>query len=415
MYICVDLKSFYASVECVERGLDPFKTKLVVADKTRGNGTITLAVTPLMKELGVSSRSRIYEIPKNIDYIKAQPRMNLYIKYSADIYGIYLKYIAKEDIHVYSVDEAFMDVTNYTSMYNKTPRQIAKMITDDIFETYGICATAGIGTNLFLTKIALDITAKHVPDHVGYLDEDEFKRLIWHHKPITDIWNIGPGIARRLAKYECYDLYDVAHLDEKILYKEFGINALYLIDHSHGIEPCTIADIKAYKPKTNSLSFGQALFKDTEYEDAKLILKEMVELGVLDLVDKGLVTNLLSINIGYTKNTIRGTGCSMKIPETTDSYKKILPYILDMFIKTTNKNTYIRRIGIGFGNTVSNKYRSVDLFTEIGSDKKEESLQHTILNIKKRYGKNAVLKGMNLQEEGTTIKRNKLVGGHNAE
>lgn len=414
-YLCIDLKSFYASVECVERNLDPFTTNLVVADKARGQGTICLAITPKMKTLGVRNRCRVYEIPKNMDYIMATPRMNLYIKYSADIYSIYLKYIAKEDIHVYSVDESFLDITTYMTLYNKNPKGIAQMIMDDIFKETGICATAGIGTNLFLTKIALDITAKHVPDHMGYLNEEMFKEQIWHHKPITDIWNIGPGIAKRLTKYECYDLYDVAHLDPKLLYKEFGVNAEYLIDHSHGLEPCTIAEIQAYKTKSNSLSFGQALFEDTEYKDAELIVKEMVELAVLDLVKKHLVTCHVSLSIGYTKGTIKGTGGSLKIDITTNSYKTLLPIFLKIFKQTTNKNVYVRRINIGFGNVVSEDHKTINLFTNNVNEEKELNLQKAIINIKNKYGKNAIIKGMNLEEKATTIKRNKLVGGHNAE
>ena len=415
VYLCVDLKSFYASVECVERNLDPFKTNLVVADKSRGKGTICLAISPKMKELGVKNRCRVYEIPKNIKYISAMPRMKLYIKYSADIYSIYLKYIAKEDIHVYSVDECFMDITTYIKLYNKTPEQIAQMIMDDIYNQTGICATAGIGTNLFLTKVALDVTAKHEENHMGYLDIESFKKKIWHHRPITDIWNIGPGIASRLEKYQCFDLYDVSNMKEEILYKEFGINALYLIDHSHGIEPCTIREIKAYKSKTKSLSFGQALFEDTKYLDAKLILKEMVELAVLDLVKKDLVTSHLSLSIGYTKGSIRGTGKSQKIELITNSYKTILPIFLEMFSETTNRNVDIRKISIGFGNVISSKYKTVNLFTDEQKEIKEEKLQKTLIDIKKRFGKNAVLKCMNLEEKATTIKRNKLVGGHNAE
>ena len=229
VYLCIDLKCFCASVECVARGLDPFETDLVVADPSRGNGAICLAISPSLKAKGVKNRCRIFEIPKNIDYITALPRMKLYIKYSADIYGIYLKYVSAEDIVVYSIDECFLDVTSYLKMYKLTAKELAKKIIDDVYDTLNICATVGIGTNLFLAKVALDITAKHTSDHMGYLDEEEFKKQIWHHKPITDIWNIGRGIAKRLEKYNCYDLYDVAHMDEKVLYKEFGVNAEFLI------------------------------------------------------------------------------------------------------------------------------------------------------------------------------------------
>ena len=273
-YLCIDLKTFYASVECVERHLDPFNTNLVVADPSRGKGAICLAISPKMKMLGIKNRCRIYEIPPTVKYIVALPRMKKYIEYSANIYAIYLKYFAKEDIHVYSIDEAFMDATNYLKMYNMTAVELAQTIIKDIFNTYGITATAGIGTNMYLTKIALDITAKHSSTNIGYLDEEKYKNELWHHKPLTDFWQIGNGIERRLNKMRIFDMYDIAHAEQKKLYKEFGVNAEYLIDHSWGKESCTIADIKAYKPKTNSISNSQILFEDYSFEKARLVLKE---------------------------------------------------------------------------------------------------------------------------------------------
>ena len=259
IYLCIDLKPFYASVECVERGLDPFKINLVVADPTRGGGAITLAATPAIKKLGVPSRGRIFEIPKDISYKIAPPRMKLYMEYSARIYKIFLKYISSEDIHVYSIDESFLDITTYLKLYNMTAKQLAQTILDDIYNETGITATVGIGTNLFLTKVALDITAKHAPDNMGYLDKDLFKQLIWHHKPITDIWMIGPSTAKRLAKFGIDDLYSVALFPEQPLYKMFGVNAEYLIDHAWGVEPTEIKDIKAYQPSSNSISNSQIL------------------------------------------------------------------------------------------------------------------------------------------------------------
>ena len=282
-YFCIDLKTFYASVECVERGLDPFQTNLVVADPSRGRGAICLAISPRMKMLGVKNRCRIYEIPPNIKYIIAVPRMKKYIEYSANVYGIYLKYFSKDDIHVYSVDEAFMDVTNYLTMYKKTPVELAKMVIKDIFNTFGITATAGIGTNLYLTKIALDISAKHSVENIGYLDEALYKKTLWNHRPLSDFWQIGRGIERRLNKMGIYDMQGVAACDERKLYKEFGINAKYLIDHAWGKESCTIQDIKAYKPKSNSISNNQILFEDYPFEKARLVLKEMVELRKLKI------------------------------------------------------------------------------------------------------------------------------------
>lgn len=413
-YMCIDFKSFFASVECVERKLNSLTTNLVVADPSRGNGAICLAVSPALKAAGVKNRCRIFEIPKDLDYIVALPRMNLYIKYSADIYSIYLKYVSSEDIHVYSIDECFMDVTSYLKLYKKTPKELAKMIIEDVYKSTGICATVGIGTNMFLAKVALDICAKHSNDFMYYMDEEEFKKTIWHHKPITDIWNIGRGIAKRLEKYNCYTLYDVSNLDEKILYKEFGVNALYLIDHSKGIEPCTIKDIHNYKAKSNSLSNSQILFEDYQYEDALLVVKEMVELNVLNLVDKHLVTDSIFLSIGYSKDVISPTGGSLKLGELTNSQTKLNKYFIDLFKKTTNPNYPIRRISMGFGNVIDEKYETFDLFTDYEKQEKEKNMQLAILKIKEKYGKNSILKAMNLKEKATTRKRNTLVGGHNA-
>ena len=413
MYLCIDLKSFYASVECVERGLDPFTTNLVVADPTRGTGAICLAITPAMKKLGIRNRCRVFEIPSDVKYITAMPRMKLYMKYSADIYSVYLKYICKDDIHVYSIDECFMDVTQYLNMYKMTAKELAQRIMDDVFQTTGIRATAGIGTNLFLTKVALDVTAKHAKDFIGYLDEEEFKKTIWHHRPITDIWNVGPGIAKRLEKYGIMDLYDVAHTDEKLLYREFGVNAEYLIDHANGKEPCTIAEIKAYKPQSNSLSNSQILFEDYNYDNAMLILQEMVDTNVLDLVDKGLVTNSISLGIGYSKDVIKSTGGTMKLNEYTNSFKKLNEYFLNFYKKTTNPNFPIRRISIGFNNVCDDSYATINMFTDVEEEKKELAVQKAIIDIKKRYGKNSILKGMNYNDKATARKRNNMVGGHN--
>lgn len=414
IYLCIDLKSFYASVECVERGLDPFKINLVVADPTRGEGAITLAATPAIKKLGVPSRGRIYEIPKNIEYITAPPRMTLYMQYSASIYSIFLKFISSEDIHVYSIDESFLDVTTYMSLYNTTPKQLAKMITDEIYDQTGITATVGIGTNLFLAKVALDITAKHAKDCMGYLDEDLFKQLIWHHQPITDIWLIGPGTANRLAMLGIKDLYGVAHYNEKILYKLFGINAEYLIDHAWGKEPTEISEIKAYRPSSNSISNSQILFEDYNYKDAYLIMKEMVESNVLQLTEKHLVTNHISLYVGYSKNCIKPSRGSRKITNTTNSYRILLKEFKLLYKKIINPNYPIRQIGISFGNVKDEIYEQFDLFTDQEDIEKEKRVQEALVHIRNKYGKNAVLKGMNFYEKATQRKRNGLVGGHNA-
>lgn len=414
IYLCIDLKSFYASVECVERGLDPFKINLVVADPTRGGGAITLAATPAIKKLGVPSRGRIYEIPKNIEYITAPPRMTLYMQYSATIYSIFLKFISSEDIHVYSIDESFLDITTYMSLYNTTPKQLAKMILDEIYDQTGITATVGIGTNLFLAKVALDITAKHSKDCMGYLDEDLFKQLIWHHQPITDIWMIGPGTANRLAMLGIKDLYGIAHYNEKILYKLFGINAEYLIDHAWGREPTEISDIKAYRPSSNSISNSQILFEDYNYKDAYLIMKEMVESNVLQLTEKHLVTNHISLYVGYSKNRIKPSRGSRKITNTTNSYRILLEEFKLLYKKIINPNYPIRQIGISFGNVKNENYEQFDLFADQEDIEKEKRVQEALVHIRNKYGKNAVLKGMNFYEKATQRKRNGLVGGHNA-
>lgn len=414
IYLCIDLKSFYASVECVERGLDPFQINLVVADPTRGGGAITLAATPAIKKLGIPSRGRIYEIPKNIQYIIAPPRMKLYMQYSARIYKIFLKYISCEDIHVYSIDESFIDVTSYLKLYNMSAKELAKTILDDIYNETGITATVGIGTNLFLTKVALDITAKHTSDNMGYLDEDLFKQLIWHHKPITDIWMIGPGTARRLAQFGINDLYGVAHFPEQKLYKMFGVNAEYLIDHSWGREPTEIKDIKAYKPSSNSISNSQILFEDYNYKDAFLVMKEMVESNVLSLTEKHLVTNHIALYIGYSKNIIKPSRGSCKITNTTNSYKILLQEFINLYKRIINPDYPIRQIAISFGNVVNECYEQLDLFADYEDIEKEKRVQEALVSIKNKYGKNAVLKGMNLCDKATQRKRNRLVGGHNA-
>ncbi len=307
-YICIDLKSFYASVECAERGLDPFTTNLVVADPERTEKTICLAITPAMKELGIRNRCRLFEIPAGIDYLVIKPRMRHYMEVSAQIYSIYLRFIAPEDIHVYSIDECFIDATPYLGLYGKTARQIARMLMDEVFAETRITATAGIGTNLFLCKLALDITAKHVEDGIGFLDEDAFRRTIWNHRPITDIWNIGPGIANRLLKYGVKDLEGVARMPPSILYEEFGVNAEFLIDHANGIEPCTIAQIHAYEPQGSSITNGQVLSSDYSFEEGLVVLREMVEASVLELVEKHLVTDQLALYVGYARE--RGEGGS---------------------------------------------------------------------------------------------------------
>ena len=412
-YICIDLKSFYASVECVDRGLDPFAVNLVVADPERTDKTICLAVSPAMKALGVPGRCRVFEIPKNIEYIMAPPRMQHYIDVSAEIYGIYLKYIAREDIHIYSIDEAFMDVTNYLMMYGMTAKELGIRIMQDIYETTGIAAACGVGTNLYLAKIALDITAKRSPDRIGELDEESYCRMLWNHRPLTDFWRIGRGISNRLARQGITTMKGIAEAPEELLYKLFGVDAELLIDHAWGRESTTMSDIKNYRPTHNCLSSGQVLMEDHSYEGGRLIIKEMADLLCLELVEKNLVTESMSIYIGYTHRldvpASRGT---IRLPFATNSAKIMVEHVEKLYEKTVNKNYPIRRFYLNYNNVVPEGYRQYDLFTDPAELDRENKIQKAMLQIKKRYGKNAIVKGMNLQEGATTMERNRQIGGH---
>lgn len=413
VYLCIDLKTFYASVECVERGLNPFTTNLVVADTERGKGTICLAISPKMKMLGIRNRCRLYEIPPDIKYIAAKPRMSKYIEYSANIYAIYLKYVAKEDIHVYSIDEAFLDVTHYLKAYKMNGLELAKTIIKDIYDTYGLTATVGIGTNLYLAKIALDIMSKHSASNIGWLNEERYQKELWHHKPLSDFWQIGSGIEKRLNRKRIFDMYDVAHTDPKILYKEFGVNAEFLIDHSWGKESCTIADIKSYNPKSNSISTNQVLFEDYSFDKAKLVLKEMIELKSLELVEKDLVTDTIQLYVGYSGNIIKATGGSKKLSSKLNTFNELLNAFLDLYNKTTNKITPIRRIGISFQKVSKIEGEQLNLFVNQEHIEKQRKIEKAINEVKIKMGKNAILKGMNFEEGATTKLRNTLIGGHN--
>ena len=414
VYLCIDLKTFYASVECVLRGLDPFKTDLVVADSTRGKGTICLAISPKMKERGIKNRCRFYEIPEGINPIVAMPRMKKYIEYSAWIYSIYLKYVSKEDIHVYSIDECFLDITSYLKLYKKEPIDIAKMIINDVYKTTGITATAGIGTNLYLTKIALDITAKHVESHIGYLDEEKYKEELWHHKPLTDFWQVGRGISKRLNNMGINDMYDLAHFDEDKLYKEFGVNAKLLIDHSWGIEPCTITDIKNYKRLDHSISNSQVLFHDYDKTSARKVLTEMVDSLVLQLVSMKKKTDQVFFYIGYSNDKETSTKVNRKLNNPTSSFTKILNLILSDYSTNTKANSFIRRIGISFHIANKNIVQD-DLFSEKIDEQGDTKLEEVMINIKNKYGKNSILRAVSYTENATARSRNKLIGGHNAE
>ena len=502
-YIAIDLKSFYASVECRERSRDPLTTNLVVADPSRTEKTICLAVSPSLKKYGLSGRARLFEViqkvnaannirklkapnhvfsgssddstelQKNpslkIDYIIAPPRMARYMEYSTKIYNIYLKYIAPEDIHIYSIDEVFIDVTHYLSTYNMTARELAMTMIQDILDTTGITATAGIGTNMYLCKIAMDIVAKHIePDKNGVriakLDEMSYRRLLWNHKPLTDFWRVGRGYSKKSEKIGLYTMGDIArcsigkstdYYNEELLYKLFGINAELLIDHAWGYEPCTMEDVKAYKPETNSISSGQVLHCPYEFDKARLVVKEMIDLMALDLVDKGLVTNQIVLTIGYDienmtdknrsqsyKGTVTTNYYGKKVPKPahgttnlpkqTSSTTLITNAVMELYDKIVNKKLLIRRINIVANKLVdehsvknANKYEQLDLFTdyeilkkqrekENAESEREKRMQNTILDIKKKFGKNAILKGMNLQEGATAKDRNNQIGGHKA-
>ena len=491
-YICIDLKTFYASVECADRGLDPFTTKLVVADESRGRSTICLAISPAMKALGIRNRCRIFEIPDGVDYIKATPRMRHYMEVSAKIYGIYLEFVSPEDVHVYSIDECFIDATPYLKRYRTTAEGFARMLMDTVLAHTRITATAGIGTNLFLAKVALDITAKHSPSGIGVLDEESFRQTIWRHRPITDIWGIGPGIAQRLERYGVYDLMGVAALDEEILYNELGVNAEYLIDHAFGREPTTIADIHAYRPTATSVTSGQVLPRGYSYEEAYTVLREMVDAAVLDLVARGTVTEHISLFVSYAnerqeyqrldasgtaqfrdncgelrtasvdvvpsgarKNEMprrapraesfdagstherregggmwrgehgtrpRGgyaalfshSNASRKLPERTNSFKKIMGYFDELYARIVDPNRPVKRINLGFGNLLPEEFATVDLFSDVEAQERERSLAKTVLEVKGRYGKNALLKGTSLTKGATARDRNNQVGGHRA-
>ncbi len=435
-YVCIDLKSFYASVECVARGLDPMTTKLVVADPTRSEMTICLAVSPAMKAAGVRNRCRLHEIPKGMEFITARPRMRAYMAASADIYGVYLRYVSPDDIHPYSIDECFIDATPYLELYAVDARGFANTLRDAVRAETGIPATVGIGPNLFLAKVALDIAAKHAPDGIGELDARSFREQIWPHRPITDIWNIGPGIARRLAKYRVFDLRGVTEMDPDVLYGEFGVNAEYLIDHAWGLEPCTIAEIKAYEPETSSLMNGQILPCGYSFDDTLVVLREMVDDTVLDLVDKHLVTDHISLHVSYKRDAQRDGeaagelfegghglrradgrsgphgGGSRKIPERTNSFAKLFGYAEALFRETVDPARTMRKISVGFGNLVDADLATVDLFTDVEAAARERRRQEAVLAVKGKFGKNALIKGTSLRERALGRERNEMVGGH---
>ncbi|MBQ3338468.1 MAG: DNA repair protein [Atopobiaceae bacterium] len=431
-YLCIDLKSFYASVECVERGLDPMTTRLVVADPERSDKTIFLAVSPAMKALGVRNRCRVFEIPPDIDYIMATPRMALYVERSADIYGVYLTYLAPEDIHVYSIDEVFMDVTDYLSLYGCTARELGERIRADVLARTGIPASCGIGPNLYLAKIALDITAKHSPDFFGELDEESYKATLWNHRPLTDFWRIGEGIQRRLALMGIHTMGELAMAPEEPLYKEFGSDAEILIDHAWGIEPVRMEHIKAYRSESHSLSSGQVLMRDYNYADALTVAKEMADGVALDLVRQGKLAASISIWVGYAMTaemraaareeggmrawyrSIPSSGGTKRFPSPTNSREAIYRAVVELFEADVDRDTPIRRMTVNAGGVVDEGASGIqlDLFTDGERLDSEHRRQEAVAAVKARFGNNAVLKGIDLLPEATGRERNRQIGGH---
>ena len=417
VYMCLDLKSFYASVECADLGVDPFTTPLVVADASRGLGAITLAISPALKALEVKNRCRLFEIPSTIEYIAVKPRMRRYMEVSASIYGVLLEYVAPEDIHVYSIDEYFIDVTPYSRLYKKSYYDLALLFKDKVLARTHIHATVGLGSNLFLAKVALDVLAKHAPQGIGMLNEESFKEKIWYHQPITDIWQIGKGIARRLHKYGVVDLHGITTVPEDRWYKEFGVNAELLIDHAWGRETCTMKEIHAYRPAKHSLSRGQILLRNYSYEECFVPLREMVESLLLELVAEEALTKHISLGVRYADRTVKGTGGSRRLSKYTCSLDILSQAVLDLYKETVHRHHEIRQLSVGFDDLVNRAAVpwEEDLFSD---DSKEEEksyqVERTVLEIKERFGGNSILRASSLQEEGTMQFRNTLVGGHNA-
>ena len=415
VYLCIDLKSFYASVECVERNLDPMNSNLVVADDSRGVGAICLAVSPAMKKLGVKNRCRLYEIPRNIDYIVAKPRMKKYIDYSSIIYGIYLNYFDKKDIHVYSIDEVFINITPYLNLYNMTPIQLTESLKDKIYKKTGITSSAGIGTNLFLAKVALDILAKRSFSGIAYLDEETYKKELWDHRPLTDFWQIGKGIEKRLNKLYIYTMHDISITMPNKLYKEFGVLASILIEHANGREITTIDDIKRYKPQKNSLTLSQTLMTDYNYQNARKVLIEMIDNGCLSLVERRLSTQKVLVIIGYSKGRINPLKISISLSWLTTNYSKIINKVLKEYDAKVNCNISIRKITICFETEKFINFHQLDLFSNYEEDEADKALSLVINNLKNRYGKNILLRGVSYDKYATARNRNKMIGGHNAE
>ena len=414
-YICIDLKSFFASVECVERGLDPMTARLVVADPERKSGTICLAVTPGMKALGVRNRCRVFEIPPGIDYITAPPRMRLYLEYSAKIYSIYLDYFSRDDIHVYSVDEVFIDVTGYLKTYKKTPLELARFLVSEVKTRSGIPAAAGVGTNLYLAKIAMDVLAKRSPDFIATLDEAAYREKLWRHEPLTDFWRIGSGTAERLEKLGVRTMEGITKLPEDLLYKIFGVDAELLIDHAWGREPTELSDIKSYKSKTHSITSGQVLMRDYTEEETEIIVREMVDLLSLDLLDRGCVTPHLSLTVRYSTREGRAPSHGgVKIEPASESDLVLIPAALDLLRRIAVPGLLIRGVIISFDDIYCPAFRQANFFEDDDAGERHRRLRKTVSELRHRFGGNAILKGTDFEAGATTRERNKQIGGHKA-
>ncbi len=429
-YMCIDLKSFYASVECVERGLDPLTTDLVVADPERSEKTICLAVSPSLKAKGVRNRCRVFEIPKEFNYIMATPRMQFYIDYAARIYGVYLKWFSKEDIYVYSIDEAFMDITHYLDYYHMDAATLATRVMHEVHEVSGITATCGIGPNLYLCKIAMDVTAKHMKpgptgERIDILTEESFRERLWDHRPLTDFWRIGGGTARHLERLGIVTMRQLAHADEDMLVKEFGVDAELLMDHAWGEEPTTMADIKHYQPKKEGLSQGQVLMEPYDFEKAKIIVKEMAEALALEMRTKDLYTRHVSLAVGYegSRDWKLDSG-NLMLEKATQSTNRLKEAYLKIYERVCRREegAYIRRFYIGASIDPPDE-EQFSLFSELEGDsserlkaeeKKDSAMQDVMLKIKGKYGKNAILRGLDLEEGATMKERNAQIGGHKA-
>lgn len=400
-YLCIDQKSFYATVECVARGLDPLKTNLVVADPDRSQNTICLAITPSMKALGVKNRCRIRDIPPNIQYIVAPPRMQLYIDCTAAIHGVFLRYVAPEDIYTYSIDESFIDVTPYLKLYQKSARELAKDIIQSVYEVVGTVSVCGIGTNMYLAKIALDILAKHAPDFIAELDENSYQQMLWDHTPLTDFWRIGPGTAKRLRNHGITTMRGIKDCNEDLLYRWFGIDAELLIDHAWGREPTTIADIKGYKTKSKSLSSSQVLMRNYSNKEAEIIVKEMMDQLCLDMAAKHIITDSVSLYVGHSHTQgVLGIGGTVKLPSETNVAAVIVPAVVSLYQRITNPEYMIRRIGLSCNNVINDTAElQLNIFEDTNRQIKHKALQEAMLEIRAKYGKNSILKGINLKRQ----------------